>query len=101
MFIRAQAECDALKETATTHTDPVLNVLEPLLHGRIGEPLPPDEYDKAVKEAQERADEGYRRDTRTSAPRNLSWLPVITFCGSSSWRRPGTVGATFCWSPGT
>lgn len=71
MFIRAQAECDALKETATTHTDPVLNVLEPLLHGRIGEPLPPDEYDKAVKEAQERADEGIppgHEDFRTKEP---------------------------------
>ncbi|MYX03677.1 MULTISPECIES: PIN-like domain-containing protein [unclassified Streptomyces] len=71
MFIRAQAECDALKETATTHTDPVLNVLEPLLHGRIGEPLPPDEHGQAVKEAQERADEGIppgHEDFRTKEP---------------------------------
>ncbi|MGW0917117.1 PIN-like domain-containing protein [Streptomyces sp. NPDC002784] len=70
-FIRAQAECDALKETATTHTDPVLNALEPLLHGRVGEPLPADAYDKAVKEAQERADEGIppgHEDFRTKEP---------------------------------
>lgn len=70
-FIRAQAECDALKETATTHTDPVLNALEPLLHGRVGEPLPSDEYDQAVKEAQERADEGIppgHEDFRTKEP---------------------------------
>ncbi|MFJ8938622.1 PIN-like domain-containing protein [Streptomyces sp. NPDC102365] len=70
-FIRAQAECDALKETANTHTDPVLNALEPLLRGRIGDPLPPDEYDEAVKDAQERADEGIPpgyEDFRTKEP---------------------------------
>ncbi|MGW2475773.1 PIN-like domain-containing protein [Streptomyces sp. NPDC001665] len=70
-FVQAQAERDALKDTATTHTDPVLSALEPILRGRIGEPLPPDEYDKAVKAAQERADEGIppgHEDFRTKEP---------------------------------
>ncbi|MFC4609038.1 PIN-like domain-containing protein [Streptomyces maoxianensis] len=70
-FIRNQAECDALKETATTYTDPVLNALEPLLRGRIGEPLSSEEYDLALKEAQERADEEIppgHEDFRTKPP---------------------------------
>ncbi|KAF4406183.1 MULTISPECIES: PIN-like domain-containing protein [Streptomyces] len=84
-FIRTQAECDALKETATTHTDPVLKALEPLLLGRIGEPLPPDQYDQAVKEAQERADEGIppgHEDFRTKDPEQaagdyLLWIQLM------------------------
>ncbi|MET7405697.1 PIN-like domain-containing protein [Streptomyces parvulus] len=84
-FIRAQAECDALKETAVTHTDPVLNALDPLLHGRVGEPLSPDAYDRAVKEAQERADEGIPpgyEDFRTKEPElaagdYLVWVQLI------------------------
>ncbi|MFI1960564.1 PIN-like domain-containing protein [Streptomyces althioticus] len=85
-FIQAQAVSDALRDTATTHTDPVLKALEPLLHGRVGEPLSSDEYDKAVKEAQERADEGIppgHEDFRTKEPElaagdYLVWLQLMT-----------------------
>ncbi|WP_419992671.1 PIN-like domain-containing protein [Streptomyces boninensis] len=88
-IIRTQAECDALQETATTHTDPVLNALEPLLHGRIGDPLPQDAYDKAIKEAQDRADEGIppgHEDFRTKEPElaagdYLLWVQLLEEAG--------------------
>ncbi|MFJ9622266.1 PIN-like domain-containing protein [Streptomyces sp. NPDC101181] len=88
-FIEAQAESDALTETATTHTDPVLKALEPLLHGRIGEPLSLDAHDRAVKEAQERAEEeippGYE-DFRTKEPElaagdYLVWTQLMAEAG--------------------
>ncbi|MGW2558677.1 PIN-like domain-containing protein [Streptomyces sp. NPDC001514] len=84
-IIDGQAARDALVGTAETHSDPVLTVLEPLLHGRIGEPLPTDEYDKAVQEAQKRADEeippGYE-DFRTKPPERaagdyLLWVQLL------------------------
>ncbi|MFF0671227.1 PIN-like domain-containing protein [Streptomyces tendae] len=55
-FIEAQAENDALEGTGATHTDPVLMQLEPLLLGRIGEPMSSDEHVEAVAEAKARAD---------------------------------------------
>lgn len=70
-FIEDQAAKDALAETSTTHTDPVLTALDPLLHGRIGEPLSASAFDKAVQEAQERADEGIppgHEDFRSKPP---------------------------------
>ncbi|MFD4738122.1 PIN-like domain-containing protein [Streptomyces virginiae] len=84
-IIDAQAERDALLGTAETHTDPVLAELEPLLHGRIGEPLATDEYDKAVQAAQKRADEeippGYE-DFKTKPPERaagdyLLWVQLL------------------------
>ncbi|MFF3768129.1 PIN-like domain-containing protein [Streptomyces sp. NPDC001922] len=84
-LIQAQAEKDALTGTAATHTDPVLTRLEPLLRGRIGEPLSPGEHDKAVQEAQERADEeippGYE-DFRSKPPEQaagdyLLWVQLL------------------------
>ncbi|WOX21225.1 PIN-like domain-containing protein [Streptomyces solicathayae] len=56
-LIDEQARRDVLEGTEETHSDPVLTELEPLLQGRIGEPLPEDEYDRAVQTAQKRADE--------------------------------------------
>lgn len=53
--IDGQSQRDALAGTAETHTDPVLTELEPLLDGRVGEPLGAADHDKAVQEAQERA----------------------------------------------
>ncbi|WP_327239583.1 PIN domain-containing protein [Streptomyces sp. NBC_01318] len=84
-IIDDQAERDALAGTAETHSDPVLTELEPLLLGRIGEPLPTDEYDKAVQTAQKRADEeippGYE-DFRNKPPERaagdyLLWLQLL------------------------
>ncbi|MGW0701752.1 PIN-like domain-containing protein [Streptomyces sp. NPDC002867] len=83
--IDGQAERDALAGTAETHTDPVLTELEPLLRGCIGEPLPADEYDKAVQEAAKRADEeippGYE-DFRNKPPEQaagdyLLWVQLL------------------------
>lgn len=83
--IEVQARRDALEGTAETHTDPVLAELEPLLHGRIGEPLAPADHDKAVQEAQERADEeippGYE-DFRNKPPEQaagdyLLWVQLL------------------------
>lgn len=56
-LVKEQAEKDALEGTASTQTDPVLRQLEPLLQGRIGNPLPTEELEKATKEAQRRATE--------------------------------------------
>lgn len=84
-IIEGQAEKDALSGTAETHTDPVLTELEPLLAGRIGAPLPSGEYDKAVQEAQKRADEevppGYE-DFRNKSPEQaagdyLLWVQLL------------------------
>ncbi|MFE1902220.1 PIN-like domain-containing protein [Streptomyces gardneri] len=84
-IIDAQAERDALLGTAETHSDPVLAELEPLLQGRIGEPLPTGEYDKAVQAAQKRADEeippGYE-DFKTKPPERaagdyLLWVQLL------------------------
>lgn len=84
-IIDGQAECDALLGTAETHSDPVLTELEPLLRSRIGDPLPPDEYDKAVQAAQKRADEeippGYE-DFRNKPPEQASgdyllWVQLL------------------------
>ncbi|MFE1332648.1 PIN-like domain-containing protein [Streptomyces microflavus] len=55
-FIASQAEADALDGTASTHTDPVLQNLEPLLRGKVGEPMPPAERTEALLEAKRRAD---------------------------------------------
>ncbi|EFF91299.1 conserved hypothetical protein [Streptomyces sp. e14] len=55
-YIERQAESDALEGTDSTHTDPILVQLDPLLLGRIGSPLPPEEYAEAVAEAKRRAD---------------------------------------------
>ncbi|ROP52888.1 hypothetical protein EDD94_2368 [Streptomyces sp. PanSC9] len=55
-FIEKQAENDALDGTESTHTDPVLLQLEPLLLGKIGDPFSPEDYAEAVKEAKRRAD---------------------------------------------
>ncbi|PJM94007.1 PIN-like domain-containing protein [Streptomyces sp. CB01373] len=83
--IEGQAERDALEGTAETHTDPVLTELEPLLRGRIGDPLPVDEYDKAVQEAAKRADDeippGYE-DFRNKPPEQaagdyLLWVQLL------------------------
>ncbi|MEU3546623.1 PIN-like domain-containing protein [Streptomyces longwoodensis] len=52
--IKEQADKDALEGVTATHTDPVLARLEPLLRGRIGEPLPPEDFRDAVQEAQRR-----------------------------------------------
>ncbi|MEU8292253.1 PIN-like domain-containing protein [Streptomyces pseudogriseolus] len=57
-FIEEQAENDALDGTDSTHTDPVLLQLEPMLFGRIGEPLTPQGHAEAVEEAKRRAQEG-------------------------------------------
>ncbi|MGW3744982.1 PIN-like domain-containing protein [Streptomyces sp. NPDC005146] len=83
--IDGQAERDALEGTAETHSDPVLVELEPLLLGRIGEPLPTDEYDKAVQAAQKRADEeippGYEdfktKPAERAAGDYLLWLQLL------------------------
>jgi predicted nucleic acid-binding protein len=83
--IDEQAARDALAGTDKTHTDPVLTELEPLLCGRIGDPLPVDEYDKAVQEAAKRADEeippGYE-DFRNKPPEQaagdyLLWVQLL------------------------
>nr|WSZ99318.1 PIN domain-containing protein [Streptomyces sp. NBC_00857] len=84
-LIEEQAERDALAGTAATHTDPVLTELEPLLQGRVGRPLPEDEYDKAVQEAQTRADDeippGYEdfktKSAEQAAGDYLLWLQVM------------------------
>ncbi|THA79179.1 hypothetical protein E6R60_01250 [Streptomyces sp. A0642] len=84
-IIDAQAERDALEGTAETHSDPVLVELEPLLSGRVGEPLPTDEYDKAVQTAQKRADEeippGYEdfkdKPAERAAGDYLLWLQLL------------------------
>jgi hypothetical protein len=55
-FIESQAENDALEGTESTHTDPVLRKLEPLLLGKVGEPMLPDDHVEAVAEAKKRAD---------------------------------------------
>ncbi|MDH6700736.1 putative nucleic acid-binding protein [Streptomyces sp. MAA16] len=55
-FIESQAENDALEGTGATHTDPVLMRLEPLLLGKVGEPMLPYEHVKTVAEAKARAD---------------------------------------------
>ncbi|MGH3309411.1 MAG: PIN-like domain-containing protein [Streptomyces sp.] len=84
-IIDGQAECDALTDTAETHIDPVLSALDPLLQNRIGEPLSPGDYDKAVQEAQKRADEeippGYE-DFRNKSPEQaagdyLLWVQLV------------------------
>ncbi|MCX4667975.1 PIN-like domain-containing protein [Streptomyces sp. NBC_01381] len=84
-IVDGQAQRDALSGTSATHTDPVLSALEPLLKGRIGEPLPQADYDKAVQDAQKRADDevppGYE-DFRTKPPEQaagdyLLWLQVL------------------------
>ncbi|MEU5922654.1 PIN-like domain-containing protein [Streptomyces antimycoticus] len=56
-YIERQAENDALEGTDSTHTDPILIQLDPLLFGRIGPPLSPEGYAEAVEEAKRRADE--------------------------------------------
>ncbi|MBB4712722.1 putative nucleic acid-binding protein [Streptomyces luteogriseus] len=56
-FIEGQATKDALEGTSSTLTDPVLQKLEQILQGRIGDPFSPDEYDALVSEAARRADE--------------------------------------------
>lgn len=56
-LIETQAETDSLRGTASTDTDPVLAELGPLLEGRVGEPLSPEDHAKAVQEAQRRADD--------------------------------------------
>ncbi|MFE0458131.1 PIN domain-containing protein [Kitasatospora sp. NPDC058965] len=56
-LIETQAETDSLQGTASTDTDPVLADLRPLLEGRVGEPLSPEDHAKAVQEAQRRADD--------------------------------------------
>ncbi|MFI0961016.1 PIN-like domain-containing protein [Streptomyces sp. NPDC021080] len=55
-LIQEQAQKDAVGGTAVTHGDPILRELEGLLQGRIGEPLSVEEFGKAVREAQSRAD---------------------------------------------
>lgn len=55
-FIEKQAENDALDGTESTHTDPVLLQLEPLLLGKIGDPFSPEDYAEAVREAKLRAE---------------------------------------------
>ncbi|MFJ9700580.1 PIN-like domain-containing protein [Streptomyces fradiae] len=84
-MIEEQAERDALVGTSHTHTDPVLIELEPLLEGRIGEALPPEEYDKAIQEAQRRAEEeippGYedfkKKPAERAAGDYLLWLQAM------------------------
>ena len=84
-LIEAQAESDALGGTAETHTDPVLAELDPLLQGRIGEPLSPDERDNAVREAQTRADDeippGYedfkKKDPEQAAGDYVLWAQLL------------------------
>ncbi|MEU9465349.1 PIN domain-containing protein [Streptomyces avermitilis] len=83
--IDGQSQRDALAGTAETHTDPVLTELEPLLQGRIGDPLSPADHDKAVQEAQERAAEetppGYE-DFKNKPPEQaagdyLLWVELL------------------------
>ncbi|WP_406726789.1 PIN-like domain-containing protein [Streptomyces sp. GD-15H] len=85
VIVKEQAEKDALEGTSDTHTDPVLTELEPLLHGRIGSPLPPDEFETALQEAQRRANEkippGYA-DFESKPPRQAAgdymlWIQLI------------------------
>ncbi|QIQ03504.1 PIN-like domain-containing protein [Streptomyces liangshanensis] len=94
-LIEGQAKLDALVGTAETYTDPVLTELETLLSGRIGGPLPQDEYDKAVQEAQTRAEDeippGYE-DFRTKSPEQAAgdyvlWLQLM----QEAQRRGGDV----------
>ncbi|MDN3053110.1 PIN-like domain-containing protein [Streptomyces sp. SRF1] len=54
-YIERQAENDALEGTDSTHTDPVLVQLDPLLLGRIGPPMAPETYMEALAEAKRRA----------------------------------------------
>ncbi|MGV9885859.1 PIN-like domain-containing protein [Streptomyces sp. NPDC003395] len=54
-IVTEQAKRDALEGTISTHTDPVLTELEPLLQGRIGNPLTMEELENAKQEAQRRA----------------------------------------------
>ncbi|MEV7218081.1 PIN domain-containing protein [Kitasatospora cineracea] len=84
-LIEAQASKDALSGTASTDTDPVLIALEPLLNGRIGAPLSPEDHAKAIQEAQERADDeippGYE-DFRTKSPEQAAgdyilWVQIL------------------------
>lgn len=84
-LIEGQARKDALSGTAETHTDPVLIALEPLLHGRIGEPLSADDHDRAVGEAQKRADDqippGYKdfekKPAEQAAGDYLLWVQLL------------------------
>ncbi|MGW5973125.1 PIN-like domain-containing protein [Streptomyces sp. NPDC055186] len=85
-IVKEQAEKDALEGTGETHTDPVLIELEPLLHGRVGNPLPPDEFETAIQEAQRRAKEkippGYA-DFESKPPRQAAgdyilWAQLMT-----------------------
>ncbi len=55
-LIQAQADKDALKETLTTQSDPVLTKLDGLLRGRIGEPFPEATLAAALQEAKKRSD---------------------------------------------
>ncbi|QLH23586.1 PIN-like domain-containing protein [Streptomyces sp. Rer75] len=85
-LIEAQAESDALRGTAQTHTDPVLAELEPVLQGRVGEPLSPTEHDNAVREAQTRADDeippGYedfkKKEPEQAAGDYVLWVQLLT-----------------------
>ncbi len=55
-LISEQARKDALAGATDTNTDPVLARLEPILDGRVGRPLPPDEHEKALSEAKRRGE---------------------------------------------
>ncbi|MER6107658.1 PIN-like domain-containing protein [Streptomyces hirsutus] len=54
-FIETQAKRDALEGTSSTHTDPVLQQLDPLLYGRVGDPFSDKDYATALSEAARRA----------------------------------------------
>ncbi|MGV9510570.1 PIN-like domain-containing protein [Streptomyces tendae] len=85
-FIQKQAERDALEGTESTNTDPVLKQLEPILHGRIGDPLPEQDHVVAIEEAARRAEEeippGYKDFQSEKPPEKaagdyLIWLQIL------------------------
>ncbi|MFJ9873114.1 PIN-like domain-containing protein [[Kitasatospora] papulosa] len=55
-LIQEQAKKDAVEGTAVTHTDPILAKLEQILQGKIGEPLPAEDFASALQEAERRAE---------------------------------------------
>ncbi|WP_165685488.1 PIN-like domain-containing protein [Streptomyces sp. KO7888] len=55
--IERQAEKDVIADAIDTNSDPVLGRLEPILQGRIGLPLPEQEFADALNEAKRRGRE--------------------------------------------
>ena len=57
-LLDAVADEDEVARARSTAQDPVLEMLEPVLRGRVGEPTPKREREAAIKEGQRRAAAG-------------------------------------------